>query len=330
MNTIIETASLKIPEYDLYIVPGMTIRIGRFNHTEWIVGYGWYAWGGNRPVYGWYLTDMLSKTIKPLQYTDLEDVYIVGDAPTPGPDPDPAVLVEKIITENGIYNAASDDADGYSKVSVNVLPTLMPKTVTKNITYTAKDDGVEGYSSVTVSVGDIAIDSLTALPELSEKGSSQTVTLLWSLNKPAITQDVNGHTVTGTTTQFTDVTADTTYVLTVNDGYSSASKSVSVSFANRVYYGAAADLTSVTSLSSVLSNDPERTITVNAGAGQYIIYAIPERLGDVTFFVSGFEGGFEEPVVQVLTNSSGFTENYLVYRSTNANLGETTVEIKEA
>jgi hypothetical protein len=129
--------------------------------------------------------------------------------------------------------------------------------------------------------------------------------------------------------QYTGVTENTTYTLNVSDGQASASKSVSVSFANRIYYGAAADLTTVTNLTSVLSNNPERTVTVDAGADEYIIYAIPARLGDVAFYVSGFEGGFEDPVEQILTNNNGYQETYRVYRSTRAGLGSTTVEVRE-
>lgn len=175
----------------------------------------------------------------------------------------------------------------------------------------------------------IVINSFSAAPPVSEIGSSQTITLAWTLNKTATSQNINGTPVTGNSKQYTGVTTGTTYTLNVSDGQTSASKSVSISFANRVYYGAAADLTTVTSLSSVLSNDPERTITVNAGAGEYIIYAIPARLGNVTFFVSGFEGGFEDPEEQTLTNASGYQEAYKVYRSTRAGLGETTIDIRE-
>lgn len=175
----------------------------------------------------------------------------------------------------------------------------------------------------------IQINSFSAAPPISEIGSSQTITLAWALNKTATSQNINGSPVTGNTKQYTGVTTGTTYTLNVSDGQTSASKSVSVSFANRIYYGAAADLSNVTALTSLISNDPERTITVDAGTGEYIIYAIPARLGDVTFFVSGFEGGFEEPVEQSLTNSSGYQETYKVYRSTRASLSETTIEIKE-
>lgn len=173
------------------------------------------------------------------------------------------------------------------------------------------------------------INSFTAAPPASEIGSSQTITLTWALNKTATSQNINGAPVTGNTKQYTGVTTGTTYTLNVSDGQTSASKSVSVSFANRIYYGAAADLTTVTNLTSVLSNNPERTITVDAEANEYIIYAIPARLGDVTFFVSGFEGGFEDPETQALTNQSGYQETYKVYRSTRAGLGETTIEIRE-
>lgn len=175
----------------------------------------------------------------------------------------------------------------------------------------------------------IVINSFAAAPPVSEIGSSQTITLAWSLSKTATEQNINGSPVTGNSKQYTGVTTNTSYTLNVSDGQTSASKTAYVTFANRIYYGAAADLTTVTSLSSVLSNDPERTITVDAGADEYIIYAIPARLGDVTFFVSGFEGGFEDPVEQTLTNQSGYQETYKVYRSTRAGLGETTIDIRE-
>lgn len=175
----------------------------------------------------------------------------------------------------------------------------------------------------------IAINTLTAAPPLNEIGSSQSITLSWSLNKTATSQNINGVPVTGNTTIITGVTSSTTYTLNVTDGSTNASRNAYVTFANRVYYGAAEDLTTITRLSSVLSNDPERTFTVNADEEQYIIYAIPARLGDVTFYVGGFEGGFEEPVEQTITNDSGYQETYKVYRSTNANLGETTVEVRE-
>jgi hypothetical protein len=175
----------------------------------------------------------------------------------------------------------------------------------------------------------INIQSFTASPATIERGSNSTINLTWSLNKAATSQQINGVDVTGTTKQVTNISETTTFTLAVSDDKTSATKSVTVNAANQIYYGVDTDLSNVTSLTKVLSDNPARTITVNAGAGQYIIYAYPARLSDVEFWVENFEGGFEDPVTQNLTNASGYTEAYKVYRSTNANLGETTVEIKE-
>jgi hypothetical protein len=69
---------------------------------------------------------------------------------SPAPEP---TLITKSITANGTYNAASDNADGYSAVSVEVPEkVLTTKTITENGTYAASSDGVDGYSSVTVNV----------------------------------------------------------------------------------------------------------------------------------------------------------------------------------
>lgn len=69
---------LDIPGRDLKLKHGCKIKIGRFSLTVWLVMYGWYSWGGNRSVCGWYLVDTDNPcTIKPLQDTDLDDIYVV-------------------------------------------------------------------------------------------------------------------------------------------------------------------------------------------------------------------------------------------------------------
>lgn len=67
----------------------------------------------------------------------------------------PSVLIEKSVTANDVYNAADDNADGYSKVTVNVpssSPTLIEKSITANGVYNASSDSADGYSKVTVAV----------------------------------------------------------------------------------------------------------------------------------------------------------------------------------
>lgn len=68
---------LIVPEFDITLTVGDNVKLGRFDTDMWTVKYGWYSWGGNRPVCGWYLVGTISQVVKPLQYTDLEDIYII-------------------------------------------------------------------------------------------------------------------------------------------------------------------------------------------------------------------------------------------------------------
>lgn len=60
-------------------------------------------------------------------------------------------LVAKTVNANGEYNPASDNADGYGALTVNVQPNLQTKTATQNGTVTP-DAGYDGLSSVVVNV----------------------------------------------------------------------------------------------------------------------------------------------------------------------------------
>lgn len=64
-----------------------------------------------------------------------------------------ATFMSKEFTENGEYNASLDDGvDGYSNVTVNVVPTLVDKPITENGVYYASNDDAYGYRSVEVNV----------------------------------------------------------------------------------------------------------------------------------------------------------------------------------
>lgn len=84
-----------------------------------------------------------------------------GGSPAPAP-----VLIEKSISQNGTYNASTDNADGYSAVTVDVeggAATLITKSVTANGTYAASSDNADGYSSVSVEVEpNLTTKSITA------------------------------------------------------------------------------------------------------------------------------------------------------------------------
>ena len=69
--------TLFVPNANTNIHPGNKIQIGRFNAQVWIVRFGWYSFGGNRSVCGWYLQAEASEEIKPIFKIDLDDIYII-------------------------------------------------------------------------------------------------------------------------------------------------------------------------------------------------------------------------------------------------------------
>lgn len=69
---------VEIPGTEEYLVPGVRVKLRRFDNITWIVQYGWFSWGGNRPMYGWYLINTSNTDeVKPLQKPDLDDIYII-------------------------------------------------------------------------------------------------------------------------------------------------------------------------------------------------------------------------------------------------------------
>jgi len=123
------------------------------------------------------------------------------------------------------------------------------------------------------------------------------------------------------------------FTLTADDGDTPVLSNTSISWRPRTFYGVDVDGLSTEGDIEGLANqqlDANRQITfiVTAGAGQHIYYAFPDSYGTPTFFVNGFEGGFilEADNVSV-TNAFGNTQNYDLWKSTNANLGTTTVQV---
>ena len=130
------------------------------------------------------------------------------------------------------------------------------------------------------------------------------------------------------------VQSNTTITLTVTDERDAVvTKSVTISFQPKVYWGVSnkASLESADILAlanSALSSYRTRTFSVNAGAGEYIYYAIPSNFGTPTFNVGGFDGGFVKVGTVSHQNASGYTQNYDVWKSVNAALGQTSVTVK--
>jgi archaellin len=76
---------------------------------------------------------------------------------------------------------------------------------------------------------------------------------------------------------------------------------------------------------SALTSTRSHTVTVTAGATDKIYYAYRAAYGIATFYIGGFEGGFNAPTTVSVTNAFGYTENYYLFESVQPNLGLTTV-----
>lgn len=60
------------------LYPHTTVQLGRFDTVQWIVMYGWYSYGGNRDICGWYLINKSDPNmIKPLSRPDLDDIVLI-------------------------------------------------------------------------------------------------------------------------------------------------------------------------------------------------------------------------------------------------------------
>ena len=164
------------------------------------------------------------------------------------------------------------------------------------------------------------------------------VTLSWTTNKTPKTLELDNEALdvnlTNKTIDNLSITWDNnkTWKLRVTDDRDAAvEKTTTLTFCNGIYYGVG-DVESkfnsafVTNLTKKLQSNKAYDFTVSPST-QYIYYAVPKRLGTVSFKVGGFEGGFETPETVAVTNSSNYTEDYYVYRSTNKLSGSTSIDV---
>ena len=168
-----------------------------------------------------------------------------------------------------------------------------------------------------------------------EKGTIiDNIIFSWSYSKDITSQKFNNQALDVSVRSFTYNTPFNTnksFKLEANDGKGDFNKSISFNFLNGRYWGVSNasthDSDFILSLSKELSSSKSKTFTVNCGEGQYIYYCVPLSFGNCNFKVGGFDGGFNKIDTIEFTNASGFTESYNIYKSTNSNLGNTTVVV---
>jgi hypothetical protein len=189
----------------------------------------------------------------------------------------------------------------------------------------------------------ISIDEFKSSVTSAEKGSTVTeTTLSWVLNKDPEAVSLDGVALepmesADYTLRDLAITANKKFTLSATDGKKTVTKDASINFYNGVYYGAATVPEAYNSAfmialgksgKKVLRGSKLTSFTVTAGAGEYIYYCLPVSMGACSFKVGGFDGGFDLVATLAYTNEYGHTEQYYIYRSANAGLGETNVEVK--
>lgn len=183
------------------------------------------------------------------------------------------------------------------------------------------------------------VTSFTVSPSSVERGSTvATVTAKWALNKVPKTLDLNGQQlgVSETSKELAEnLKADKTYTVKATDARgAAASRNATVYFRDkRHWFTGAYDAEGVTdsvinAAAGELATARQKSFTLDAEAGQHIYYAYPHAWGAPRFFVGGFEGGFALLKTFDHVNASGAKVSYDVYKSANAGLGNTTVEVK--
>ena len=191
----------------------------------------------------------------------------------------------------------------------------------------------------------IDINNFDATKELYEIGESiSSLGFNWSLNKSDIISQViigahneNGAELGITTRNYTitfspDLSTTSTFGLRVDDGKNTTIKNKTINFINGIYFGNSVnpgtiDSNFIKSLNRVLQSEKSYNFTSNAGNNVYVWYANRVALGIASFKFGGFTGGMEPPIIISFTNSSGFTEDYYVYRSTNPQIGVVNIEV---
>lgn len=123
------------------------------------------------------------------------------------------------------------------------------------------------------------------------------------------------------------------FTLTSSDGKVTATNSTAITWTQRIYYGLGAPGGNTAAFIQGLSNNPltisrVTSFDINAGTNQAIYFAYRTAYGPATFWVEGFEGGFNLISNSIsVTNAHGFIENYTLYQSSQVNLGPTTINV---
>lgn len=165
-----------------------------------------------------------------------------------------------------------------------------------------------------------------------EIGSTVTdVTLNWAYNKIMVSAsltDVGAISPSLLTYAFSglSLTSNKTYTLTAGDGTNIVSRSTTIYFNHKRYWGVNALTTLDDAAIIALANKEFASSRVKSvfsmnGEGKYIYYCYPAAWGEAEFWVNGLLNTAWTKSVQTFINASGYSASFNVYRTNTVQFG---------
>ena len=167
-----------------------------------------------------------------------------------------------------------------------------------------------------------------------EKGVTvSTVTFNWATTGNITSQVINNGVGSITPGTFAKVltglnlTANTTWTLTVGDGTNTMARNTAISFMNKIYWGVSTLETltdsNIIALNSQFSTSRIQSRTLDASGGKYLYFIMPTSFGCNTskFKIGGLFNSDWQVTTRSFVNASGYAESYMIFRSTNIQTG---------
>lgn len=168
-----------------------------------------------------------------------------------------------------------------------------------------------------------------------EKGSVQIINLSWTYDRDIETQSVNNESLSIDirTKQYTDVTTDTTYTLRTVSGGETYTKSVSAQFKVKKYYGVSTSETltneEILALPSTWAGRTQGSTVFDCTGGKYPFYILPTSMvSGIQFWIGGLRNTDWIEEIRDVTNASGYTESYTIFRLNSTQTGVLNIEVR--
>lgn len=168
-----------------------------------------------------------------------------------------------------------------------------------------------------------------------EKGSAQTIGLSWSYDREITSQSINGEAldVDVRTRQYEDIDSDTSYTLSAESGGQIYTRSASVVFRLKKYYGVsdkeALTNEEILALSTLWAERGQGSTVFDCTGGKYVYYILPQSMSSgIQFWVGGLRNSDWVEEVREITNAYGHTERYIIFRLNSIQTGVLNLEVK--